>query len=145
MKVVRISDGLVGDYNSMLGWHGQWQNYWGMTPVGEVDPEYLAQSKTRVKPAEKKNVTDELIVAVIDAMSCLLKQRKPPTRRAILEEIKRVQPDLSYPMLDRDLGLFLNRCVDEKILRRLRGESFAGIRSSPPVYLPMSAENRDSE
>lgn len=69
-----------------------------------------------------KNNLNDLIDVLVDAVYfCFSAQSVPPTRKTIVEYIRKMHPDLCFPKLDLEVGLMLNWLVERKRLQRVGG------------------------
>lgn len=49
IKVIRLKDGLVMDFKMLMKFpNTRVQNYWGTTPVGQIDQEYVKQRQEQL-------------------------------------------------------------------------------------------------
>lgn len=70
-------------------------------------------------------MSPELVEAVTDTVMNAFTNGYMPTRRWLVERIREKYPSLTHPRLDLWVGKMLNRLVDRRVLRRIKGALYA--------------------
>ena len=70
-----------------------------------------------------KTTMTTLAEAVAEILLYFYADKQLPTRRAIVARMKAEYQHLDHPKIDLEVGQSLNRLVDWKILRRVKGPS----------------------